>query len=218
MNKTEIRNRARTITELEASDVSDTTLDMYIRDGFERMVAIERRWPSYETSTTLTTVANQRDYAVTGLGAGDVREITSLVNQSTGTRLRLISYDQGEEVFMAMGSDAASEPKWFSSWGGSIQLWPKPDAVYTLTVRGYRKPSAWYNFDVVEVDADDRLHLALVYYVVAQLYQLQEDAQMAQFYRQTFDEAVRLAHSDIVRTPSHAPLILSGGDPRWWTD
>ena len=94
----------------------------------------------------------------------------------------------------------------------------KPDTVYTLQVRGYRKPTSWYSYDAVEVDADSRMHGALVYYVVSCLYQLQEDAQMSQFYRQSFDEAVRLAHADIVRVPSHAPLILSGGDPRWWTD
>lgn len=218
MNKTEIRNLARTITELEAADVADATIDMYIKDGYDRMISLERRWPHFEASTTLTSVADQRDYPLSGIGSGNFREITSLVNTTSGARLQLISYDQGEQVFIADGSDATGEPRWWSLWGNSIQLWPKPDSAYLLSVRGYRKPIDWHLSDSTEVDADDRLHRSLVYYAVAQLYQLQEDVEMASFYRTTFDEAVRLAHGDIMRTPSAAPLILSGGDPRWWLD
>lgn len=218
MNKSEIRAAARVITELDPVDVADATIDLYIKDGYDRMVSLERRWPFFEQSSTLTTVANQRDYPLSGIASGTFREITSLVNATGGTRLQLISYDQGEQVFIASGSDFAAEPQWYSVWASSVQLWAKPDAVYTLLVRGYRKPTDWHLSDSTEVDADDRLHRALVYYAVAQLYQLQEDVEMASFYRSTFDEAVRLAHADIMRTPSAAPLILSGGDPRWWID
>jgi hypothetical protein len=218
LNKSEIRAAARTITELDPEDVADTTIDLYIKDGFDRVVSLERRWPSYETSATLTTVAGQRDYPISGIGAGNLREITSLVNSAYGARLQLISYDQGEEVFIASSTDSAGEPRWYSVWGGNIQLWPKPEAAYTLLVRGYRKPTDWHLSDSTEVDADERLHRSLVYYTVTQLYQLQEDVEMSSFYRATFDEAVRLAHGDIMRVPSAAPLILNGGDPRWWTD
>lgn len=218
MNKGEIRSAARTITELDVADVSDATIDLYIKDGYDRLVALERRWPSFESSATLTLVAGQRDYPISLIGAGDLREIISLVDASNGNRLKLISYDQGEEVFIASGTDSVGDPKYYSEWGGNLQLWPKPESVGTLLVRGYRKPSNWHLFDAVEVDADERLHRSLIYYTVSQLYQLQEDVEMAGFYRSTFEEAARLAHADIVRTPSHAPLILSGGDPRWWTD
>lgn len=218
MNKTEIRTAARAVTELDIDDVADTTLDLYIKDGYDRMISVERRWPFFEQSSTFNTVAGQRDYPMSGIGSGNFREITSLVNSSYGSRLQLISYDQGEEVFIASGTDSVGEPRWYSLWGSSIQLWPKPDSVYTLLVRGYRKPTDWHLSDSAEVDADDRMHRALVYYTIAQLYQLQEDVEMASFYRSTFDEAVRLAHGDIMRMPSAAPLILNGGDPRWWAD
>lgn len=218
MNKTEIRSYARTITELEEADVSNTTIDLYIRDGYERMLSLERRWPFFEQTATMSSVANQRDYPLAAINAGNFREITSVVNTTSGARLQLISYDQGEQVFIADSSDAVGEPRWWSLWGGNLQLWPKPDAVYSLALRGYRKPTDWDLSDSTDMDADTRMHRALVYYVVAQLYQLQEDVEMASFYRATFDEAVRLARADIIRTPSAAPLILSGGDPRWWID
>lgn len=218
MNKSDIRSAARTITELDATDVADATIDLYIKDGFDRIAALERRWPSYEASTTLTTTAGTRDYPMSGLLSGTMREVTSLVNSSQSTRLSWISYDQGEEVFIAMNADGTGEPRYYSTWGGNIQLWPKPNAAYTLLVRGYRKPTDWHLSDAVEVDADERLHRSLIYYTVAQLYQLQEDAEMSQFYRNTFDEAVRLAHGDIMRVPANVPLVLSGGDPRWWIE
>lgn len=218
MNKTEIRELARTITELTLSDVADATIDMYIKDGYDRIISLERRWPFFEQSSSFTTVAGQRDYALSSIGSGDFREITSIINTQRSARLELISYDQGEQVFIAGSTDSVGEPRWWSLWAGNIQLWPKPDAVYTLSVRGYRKPTDWDLYDTVEVDADDRLHRSLVYYTVAQLFQLQEDVEMSSFYRSTFDEAVRLAHADIMRSPSHTPLILSGGDPKWWID
>lgn len=214
MNKADIRLLARTISELETDDVDDSVLDMYIQDGFNRICTIERRWPSFEISTTLTTVASQRDYPMADIGDGNIREIISIVNSAAGgSRMELISYDRGEEIFLT-GSDYQSPPRMFSLWGNSIQLWPKPDTAYTLLVRGYRKPNTWYLSDSTEVDLDERLHQALVYYAVAQMYQLQEDIELSTFYRQSFDEAVRLAHADIVRVPSHQPLILVGGTRR----
>lgn len=216
MNRVDIRTKARTITELDVADVADSTIDLYAKDGYDRIIALERRWPFFESSTTLSTVAGQRDYPISAIGSGDLREVVSLLVGSTGTRLKLISYDQGEEAFLAGMADQSGEPRYWSVWGSSIQLWPKPDAVYQVTVRGYRKPNGWHESDALEIDCDERFHRALIYYTVAQLYQLQEDAEMARFYRQTFDEVVRLVQSDIMRVPSHSPLVLSGGDPTWW--
>lgn len=215
MNKAEIRDAVRTITELDTSDVSNSTIDLYIKDGYDRIVSLERRWPFFEASSSLTTVAGVREYSVDSVGTGDFRELTSLVSSSEGVRLRLISYDQGEQAFLVDAADPSGVPQYWSVWGGNIQLWPKPASEYTLLVRGYRQPNSWHESEGEEVDADERLHRALVYYTTAQLYQLQEDVEMSSFYRNTFEEAVRLAKADIMRVPSHSPLVLSGGDPKW---
>ena len=216
MNKAEIRSLAREISELDQVDASDASLDMYIKDGYDRIMSLERRWPWLETSGTLTTVVDQRDYALSLIGAGNLREITSIVNPAQHARLQLISYDQGEDVYLTVGADSNGEPRFYSTWASNLQLWPKPDSAYTLLVRGYREPSDWHDFDGVEVDADPRLHRPLVYFTVSHLYQLQEDTEMAAYYMSTFEQAVKLAHRDITRVPSHVPLVLSGGDPRYW--
>ena len=220
MNKSEIRSKIREIVDLDEQDLSNTLLDMYIKDGFDRIIALERRWPFYQKTFTLNTVPAQRAYAVNTVGDGNLREIISLVDTSTvGNRLEFIAYDDAEAVWVG-SYDQVSRPLYFTFWEDQIHLWPKPDAVYPLVVRGYRKPTDWSASDSTEVDADERLHQCLVYYGVAQVYQLQEDIELASYYRKTFDEAVRLSAADIMRPSSQRPLAFSDGVPhpsrRWW--
>ena len=220
MNLSEIRSRVREIVDLDSTDVSDTLLTMYIKDGYERIIALERRWPFFQKTYTMTTTAGQREYPISLIGSGDLREVTSLVDTSAvGRRIELISYDDAEQIWIG-SFDQAQRPLYFSLWQDKVHLWPKPDSSYPLTVRGYRKPTDWTASDSAEVDADERLHQALVYYGAAQVYQLQEDVELATFYRRTFDEAVRLAAADIMRPPSQRPLAFADGVPhmsqKWW--
>lgn len=210
MNLNEIRAKVREVVDMDSTDVSDALLAMYITDGYERIIALDGRWPFFEKSWTLTTVADQSAYLVSGIGTGDVREITSVVDPSAGgIRLTMIDHAEAEALWLG-ANDQSGTPRHFSIWQQSIHLWPKPEAAVTLNLRGYRKPTAWYSDGTTEVDADDRLHQSLVTYTIAQVYQLQEDLEVASFYRQSFDESVRLATADILRVPSHRPLVLSG--------
>lgn len=211
MNLADIRSKVREIVDMDSTDLSDTLLNMYIQDGYDRMIALERRWPFLEKTYTLNTVADQRSYALSSIGSGDVREITSIVDTTAGgVRLTLVAHEDAEALWLG-SSDLSSRPLHFSVWQQELYLWPRPNGVYNLSLRGYRKPTSWYQNDTTQVDADERLHQSLVYYGVAQTYQLQEDTQLASFYRESFDEAVRLAAGDIMRVSSHRPLVLSGG-------
>ena len=112
--------------------------------------------------------------------------------------------------------DTPSRPLYFTEWGEIINLYPKPDAIYPITVRGYRKPSYnWVSDTSLTVDCDERFHLPLAYYAISQAYRRQEDNEMATSYKQSFDEAVTLARRDIMRSPSAGPVILSGGTARF---
>jgi hypothetical protein len=210
LNLSEIRSKVREIVDMDTTDVSDALLKMYIKDGYDRMISLERRWPFLEKSYTMSTVADTKAYQISGIGSGDVREITSVVEGSIGgIRLTLIDHADAEAFWIGT-HDTSGRPMHFSVWEQKLYLWPEPNDVYQLSLRGYRKPVDWTVDDVTEVDADERLHQSLVYYAVAQIYQLQEDVQLARFYRDSFDEAVRLAASDILRVSSHRPLVFSG--------
>jgi hypothetical protein len=210
MNLSDIRSKVRSITDMDTTDLPDDVLDMYIKDGYQRMISLERRWPFFQKSYAMTTVANQGSYDIGSIGSGDIREITSIVDTTAGGfRLTLIAHEDAEAVWNGTG-DLIGRPLHFSLWEGKVFIWPRPNAAYTFSLRGYRKPVDWTANTSTEVDADERLHQALVYYAVAQVYQLQEDMELATFYRGSFDENVRLVANDIMRPSSHRPMVLSG--------
>ena len=184
----------------------------YLKDGFQRIINLERRWPFLETTYTLSTVAGQRDYPTSSIGSGDLREVTSVLDNSTsGNRLSLISIDEAEAVWHG-SFDTPTRPLFYAEWGDVIKLYPKPDTVYPLTVRGYRKASyLWTTIMDVVVDCDERLHNAIAYYAVAQAYKRQEDPELSNVYKQSFDEAVMLARKELMRANGHRPMVMSRG-------
>jgi hypothetical protein len=221
---TDLIGVVRGIIDLEESDLPTSLLRTYLRDGYDRVINLERRWPFFETSSTFSTVATQRDYPVSAIGSGNFREVTSLVDTSiSGNRLKLIGMEDAENVWVG-SLDVPGRPLFFTFWGGNIQLYPKPDTVYPISVRGYRKATYdWVSNGTLEVDCDERLHIALAYYALSKAYERQEDPEMAALYKRTFDEAVALARIEIMRSSAHRPAILSGGRPypsmnRWLQD
>jgi len=211
----------RDITDLDEADLPTSLLRTYFRDGYDRLINLERRWPFFETSVSLETVPEQRDYPMSTIGDGNLREITSIVDTSmAGNRLHLVSIDDAERVWNA-SLDAPSRPLYFVEWGNAIKLYPKPETVYPLSIRGYRKPTyTWLTNDALQVDCDERLHTAIAYYAISQAYKRQEDNEMSMVYKQSFDEAVALARRDLMRPPSHRPMVYNGGSPgmteRYW--
>lgn len=205
----------RDVMDLDESDLPAALIRQYMRDGFDRIVTLERRWPFYETTTTLNTVASQRDYSIASINSGTLAEITSIVdNSAAGQRLSLISIDEAETVWHG-SFDVPTRPLFFAKWSDTLKLYPKPDSVYPLTIRGYRKPTySWVTDTTLEPDLDYRFHTALAYYAISQAYKRQEDSEMTQQYRTSFDEAVQLARKEIMHPSSHRPMIMSRGNVR----
>jgi hypothetical protein len=205
--------------DLDEADLPAALIRQFMRDGFDRIVNLERRWPFYESSYSLSTVPGQRDYPISSIGAGeffvgtgDLREVVSIVdNSSAGNRLSITSIDDAEALWHG-SFDVPTRPLFYTEWGDVIKLYPKPDAVYPLSVRGYRKPNyLWATDTSLEPDLDYRFHTALAYYAISQAYKRQEDSEMTNQYKQSFDEAVQLAKMEIMRPPSHRPMIMSRG-------
>jgi hypothetical protein len=205
----------RDITDLDEVDLPTSLIRSYMRDGFNRIINLERRWPFYEVQTTLNTVANQRDYPVSSLAGNTFREVTSILdNSAVGNKLAIIALDEAESVWHG-SFDTPTRPLFYAEWGETIKLYPKPDTVYPLIIRGYRKPTyGWVTDPDLEPDLDYRFHDAIAYYAVSQAYRRQEDNEMAGVYKQSFDEAVFLARKEVMRPSSHRPMIMSRGTVR----
>lgn len=210
----ELVTLVRDIIDLQEADLPISLIRSYLRDGYDRVINLERQWPFLETSTTFNTVVNQREYPISGIGSGTLREVVSMVDTSiSGNRLRMIALEDAERIWSG-SLDTAARPMYFVEWNNIQFLYPKPDAVYTINVRGYRKQTyTWITDTSLQVDCDDRLHTALAYYALHKAYQRQEDAEMAAIYKQSFDESVTLARRELMRVTSARPAILSGGFP-----
>jgi hypothetical protein len=207
---TTLRTQVRNMADLDEVDLPDSIVDQFAREGFQRIYSLERRWPYLQETYTFDTVADQREYTISTIG--DIREIISVVDTSTaGARLTLIPYDNAEEIWLG-NTDVPSRPYFYSFWDKKLQLWAKPDAVYPITVRAYRNPVYTWLSDTEEtIDLDEWFHALLPYFVLARVYQRQEDAQLSQMYMNSFEEGVGLARRDLMKASSAQPVVMSAG-------
>ena len=205
-----LRSQVRTMADLDEVDLPDSIVDQFAREGFQRIYALERRWPYLQETYTFNTVVGQREYTISTIG--DIREIISVLDtSSSGARLTLIPYDNAEEIWLG-NTDVPSRPYFYSFWDKKIQLWAKPDAVYPITVRAYRNPVyTWLSDPDETIDLDEWFHSLLPYFVLGRVYQRQEDAQLAQMHLNSFEQGVGLARRDLMKASSAQPVIMSGG-------
>jgi len=210
MSLTDVRLMVRNISDLDTTDLPNSVLDDFVKEAFQRIIVLERRWPKYQETYTFNTVVNQRAYTIAAIG--DIREVISLVDTSTsGSRLTMIPYDNAEEIWLG-NTDVASRPYFYALWDSALHLYAKPDAVYAITVRAYRNPLyTWLTTITNPIDCDEWFHILLVYFVLSRVYQRQEDPELSQMYLKSFEEGVAMARRDLMKTPSARPMLLSGG-------
>lgn len=210
MTATELRQTVRDITDLDIEDLPDSLLNLYIRDGYYRILDLEKRWNFLEKSFTFNTIAEQKSYSISSFTGDPISEVISIVDPSgVGFRLDMVGYDEAERTYIG-SYDTAGDPLFYAVWEGKIHLFPKPESARTLQVRAYREPTDWIGEDDV-VDAAPSLHFALVYYACSRVYQRLEDSVMAAEYKRSFDEGVQLARTAIMKPTSHAHMRLSAG-------
>lgn len=213
MTAADLRSTVREITDLDIEDLPDSLLNLYLRDGYYRVLDLEKRWVFLEKSFTFNTVAEQRAYDISAFTSDPISQIVSIVDESgIGLSLDMVAYDMAETTYVG-AYDTSGDPLFYAIWEGKIHLFPKPNNVRTLKVRGYREPIDWVGEDDV-VDASPNLHFALVYYACSRIYQRLEDTVMAAEYKRSFDEAVLLASKNIQKPSSHAHMVLSAGQTK----
>ncbi len=205
----------------ENDDISTDLVNGFIKEGFQKIVALSQRYPYYQSTYLLFTVVDDHSYTsfsrqnptpVTNVGISTIQQIISVVNNTDGGNA-LIYIDQARAESIWVGtSDQAGIPGYFSIWGSELNLWPKPDAVYNITVRGFRKPSlTWFSDINTSIDIDPQMQLPLINYVMARIFQFQEDTEMANEYMRSFEKAVAIIQGQLTAPSSNRQLIMSGG-------
>lgn len=207
MNRSNIISAVREITEMDSADVSDTVINIYLRDGYNRIIELERRWTFLECSFNLTTTPNVDEYVVDNFTTDDIREVIAVVD-SDGNRLSYVGYDE-VEASLSFASLTSGVPTFYSFWSGKMFLFPTPESAETLSVRAYRYPTDWVTDDT-EPDGVASFDMALVYYVISRIYQAQEELSTAATYERMYADSVTLARRDLTRPPSSAPMVFAG--------
>lgn len=209
LTATNMVSNVRAITDTDATDVTDAVIKLYLRDGFNRIIDLERRWNFLEVTFSFTTVANQSAYTIDNYTAYDMREVVSIVD-ADNARLEYIGYDVAEEEFLVT-SPTSGDPLFFSMWANQIHIFPTPNAAIPLVVRGYRLPDDWVTASTTTPDCPVQFDIPLVYYAISRIYQSQEEIQTAAVYNNSFAEAISVARKDLVRAPSATPVVFAGG-------
>lgn len=203
----EVRDKVRAQTDLDDTDLPDTTLDGFIREAFDRTFAVERRWPFFQHTWTLT--LSEGETSIT-LPTDTEVAVVSRLRSSNRINLMHIGHHSALDEFQGTLM-TTTNPDMFSVWGNVLYLWPVPtSAARTYTLTGFRKPE-WSGNPTLELDGDGRLHLALVHYAVALAYAQLEDTELEQSYMGRWSSLVETYQRELTRPMYHEPIVLNGG-------
>lgn len=206
MDLQHIRDYVRSHLDIEVEDLSDTLLDTMIREGSKRIERAEERWPFYEKDFPLTTVAAQRDYTFNSI-ASDLRAIHAVRGEQW--ELRYIGVDTGDKRW-PRNIQQTSEPSHFGIWSDTLRLYPDPDNVYQLIVRGYRTPIDWVSLGAGSApDMPDELHNTVAMWALSRAYYQQEDLELGAVYERMFADELNEFRRRIAGTPFAQPLIAN---------
>ena len=167
MQLSAMRDYVRNVVDITSNDISDATLNSFIREGYDIIVYSEKRWPFYEVALTFDTVASQKDYTMAEVGTAlsfthdgvtfsgtsapknvGVREVAAM--KTDNHVLEYIGYDVGDIIY-PLESNSTGKPWYWSTWNAgisasaaitnqTIRLYPTPSEVQTISIRGYRNP------------------------------------------------------------------------------
>jgi len=211
MTIAQMRTQVRSIVDIDATDISDTVMDNILGQGYDLIVYSEKRWPFFETTTTFNTVASQKDYTLATVGASvteGLREVAALRNDDH--IIGFIGSDNADSNYPLNVASSGSPWNW-SYWNDTVRLYPTPDAVQTIYVRGLRDAAAFGTgvSDSTEPDLPDPFHAILVTYAIGKAYLQQEDPVMANQYQSQFIADLDNVARRYADVPAPQPMIAN---------
>lgn len=213
MNLGQLRVYIRTQLDMDEEELPNTMLDGYLDEAFARTIAMEHRWPFYETRWEVAQVPDETSIVLPS--DTDPSGIDSLVDMTNGFRLIQIANELAEDKFVAMWS-TSDNPMYYTIYGSELTLWPMTptDFERSYRLRGQRLSTVWNNGGSSNVpDCDVRLHQLLAHYAIALCYAQQEDEVLEDTYMKRWQSSYIVAHHAICQPRHHRPLIFNGGLP-----
>jgi hypothetical protein len=144
----------------------------------------------------------------------DIAKINNCVNVTDmGNQLIYTDNYRAEQVWpINSDNDIEGIPAYWSLWGSAINLWPKPDSAYTIRIMGYRRYNInWLSDGNLAIDIDPEFHMPLMNYVLARIFQFQEDPDMAAIYMNNYEQGVAMIRGWKTAVNRNQQMVLSGG-------
>jgi hypothetical protein len=201
----DLRTAVRLQLDLDATELTDTLIDLYLLEAFQQTTANENRWPWLESSWSVYATADG-----VAIPLPDDFGVAASVISSDGVALDHFSHEDAENYFA--GDDEGGVPFAYSLWGDGLYLWPRANADLTYTLRGWRTLSEeWTTFAGASPDCDSRLHPSMVHYAISRAYAGQEDEVLSNLYLSTWRSMVTVTMTAIMRARYQGRVLMGRG-------
>lgn len=202
LTRQQLRQYVREYFDLDITELPDSLVDIFLNDGFNRIVRASWRWPFLEFTDTVTTEAGTGEYTI----PSSIHEVEGI--QGPDFNLQWVSPQTAEQTWWS-ANETQSKPYKVSFWGGKLRLWPKPDSAYTITIRGYKKPTWAADAGAIPTPLPDDFHELIGTWAVSRAAAQQDDPSGAQLHAASFQDGIQELKRYYNNTPGPGPIVLN---------
>lgn len=204
----ELRQYIYDFLDVESFDIPEALLNTWAKEGYDRIIKMERRIPHFEdtfaavTTSGIGSVTRPAELDSTGWVTADGRILEPLDHR--------LAYDE------FVGWDGAAhegEPTHYSTHGDQLHLWPIPTSEMTVTIHGWRRPLAWVA-NAGRPDMPEHFESVLLSFMLYRAYGHQGLIEDAQAERAEFESQLGQLHQWETSMPTDRPMIMNGGTRR----
>ena len=203
------RDFCRLYIDADAEDMPDAVIDGWLEDACRVIRQREVAWPFFQATGTITTAVYQQAYdAPLSSEGADFRDIIEITGP--WDFLRRLSHREAQTAyFLPNGAMVQSSyPESYSLWAGKIYIWPKPDKVFTMQVRGYRDLLAWNTGAGAVPDLRDEFEPALRDWMIYESLLHAQDPESADIFKKKFDSRLQVLLEDQLRPSLFGPVTM----------
>lgn len=207
MDRDALLAQVRLETVIEDTHVSDAEIVLLLNQGVDE-IGVAAWWPFLESSTTITLVATQKEYAL----PNDFEFALALVDDDND---ETIPYMAAQQVFNMYGNDTGNDGTSFNFWtiwGTDIKLYPTPSAADTnrLTLY-YYSTTTQLSAGATTPDWHEAFHSILVEYAKWKLYNREEYFDQSERAFIQYNRYLRGMHDYYSRKAKRTPYIAGDG-------
>ncbi len=179
-----MRDFARKIVRIDAADVSDTELDDFLDEGYDRVVMhTEWEWMKAFGSEDIVMVPGQTQYTTTPA----VQQVTTITNLEQRYQLRSLPKNKIDRYLDY--TESSSQPIAFFWADGTLLIFPEPSSTDSLRVYHIIIPT-FAGADDDEPIFNSIFHRIIVDWCLHRLWEMESDFEKSQDYRVRFEEGL----------------------------